>query len=134
MRLSPLVIVLAVLSAFLGPTAPAQAAELNPAWGTVSAKSGKLKAGCRNYHWRYEVTPPEQGVWDLSVRIVAPDGKVAWFGYEYEGQSPTAGRETFRLCRSQSVPGRYKLKAVVSNEYRNETEVYRLKTAKFRLR
>ena len=134
MRLSPILLTLSVLSVLLAPVTAAQSGDVNPDWGSVSAKDGRLKPGCRDYRWRYEVTPPDPGVWDLSVSIVGPDGEVAWFGYEYEGQSATSGKETFRLCRSQSRPGRYKLKAVVSNEYRNEVETRRLETVRFRLR
>ena len=76
---------------------------MNPAWGSVTAKSGKLKKSCRNYHYDYVVTAPELGTWDLNVDVVDPKGKVVWFGYEYEGQSPAAGRATFRLCSSQAT-------------------------------
>jgi hypothetical protein len=127
-------VVVAVAGSILVPGGAASAAEVNPEWGSVSAKGGKLKKSCRNYRYSYEVTPPAAGDWDLGVSVVGPDGKVAWFGYLWEGAFPASGTERFRLCRSQAKPGRYKLRAVVSNQYFNEVETYRLPVARFRLR
>jgi hypothetical protein len=124
----------AVVLSVLGPVGPAQAVDVNPEWGNVSAKSVPLKKSCRNYRYHYEVTPPEAGDWDLSVDVVAPNGRVVWFGYLWEGAFPDSGVQTFRLCRSQAQTGRYKLRAKVSNQVSNEVETFRLRTARFRLR
>jgi hypothetical protein len=134
MRGSSVGLVVAVVLALLAPAGSAQAAELRPEWGSVSAKSGQIKAGCRDYRFRYAVTAPETGDWDLSVSIVGPGGRPLWFGYLYEGANPASGTSTFRLCRSKTKPGRYKLKAVVSVQRSSDVETGRLRTARFRLR
>ena len=128
-------LVVAVLMSLTAPEGAAQAVGSRPEWGSVSAKGGVLKASCRDYRYRYEVTAPGDGYWDLSVRLVDPRGKKVWFGYLYDGANPDAGTATFRLCRSQSVPGVYKLKAVVTvQDFADAETKGRLKTARFRLR
>jgi hypothetical protein len=124
---------IAVVAGALLPSASATAVETKPEWGSVSADDAVLKRSCRNYPYTYAVTAPEQGLWDLNVRLVGPSGRVLWFGYLYEGANPDHGTATFRLCRSRTKPGRYKLKAIVSVEDSNETTAGRLPTAKFRL-
>lgn len=126
--------VMAVVLGLLAPVGSAHAAEVKPEWGSVSAQDAALKAGCRNYRYRYEVTPPALGDWDLNVSLVAPGGRTIWFGYLSEGANPAAGTATYRLCRSKTPPGRYKLKAVVTNEHANDVESARLPTVRFRLR
>lgn len=125
---------LALVLATLAPAGSASAVEVNPDWGSISTKATKLKQSCRNYRFEYVVNAPEPGFWDLSVDVVGPNGKVVWFGYLFEGADPARGTSVFRLCRPQATAGRYKLKAVVSNEHSNEVESYRLPTARFRLR
>lgn len=132
-RLHWIWLVTAVLVGVLAPS-PAHAAHVKPEWGSVAIEDGVLKKSCRNYRYDYAVTAPEDGDWDLSVNVVGPNGKVLWFGYLWEGADAASGTETFRLCRTRTTPGRYKLKAVVSNQFSNEVETYRLPTAKFRLR
>jgi hypothetical protein len=127
--------IIGMLLALCAPTAPANAAELRPEWGKVTGKNAVLKAGCRNYRYRYEITAPDDGYWDLNVTLVDPRGKKVWFGYLYDGANPDKGRATFRLCRSQSVPGTYKLKSVVSvQDFADAETKGRLKTTAFRLR
>jgi hypothetical protein len=66
--------------------------------------------------------------------VVNPSGRVVWFGYFYESANPASGKAAFRLCRSQALRGRYKLKAVVSNQHFSDVETRRLPTERFRLR
>ena len=126
----------------MAPTAPAgaeavagsaPAVEPHPGWGSVHSADGVLKRGCRSYRFTYEVTPPDDGYWDLAVSVVGPSGRTLFFGYVPEG-SPRTGTATFRLCRAKTRPGRYKLKAVVTVMDSNDVVQGRLKTAKFRLR
>lgn len=117
----------------MAPVSAAQAVEVNPDWGSVTGKSRAMKQGCRDYRYAYEVTAPEAGDWDLNVSLVGPNGRVAWFGYLFEGANPAAGTSTFRLCGSKAPRGRYKLKAVVSNLHSDEVEAYRLPPSRFRL-
>lgn len=136
MRRTGVVLVLALAMALvLGvtPTSPAQAVEEEPEWGSVSAEDGVLKRGCRSYSYQYAVTPPSDGYWDLSVRVVGPAGRTLFFSYQH-GETARSGTATYRLCRSETRPGRYKLKARVSVVDNDEEAQGRLPTVRFRLR
>lgn len=129
-----LVAIAALLLGALAPAGSADAVETKPEWGSVSAKNGVLKRGCRDYTYRYEVTAPDDGWWDLSVTVVGPGGKALWFGYLYDGANPPAGTATYHLCRSRTRPGRFKLKALVSVQDNDKNVEGRLPTARYRLR
>lgn len=124
---------ISVLTGTLLPGA-ASAVEPKPEWGTVSADNAVLKPRCRNYPYSYTVTAPEDGYWDLNVSLVGPGGRVLWFGYLSEDANPDTGTATFRLCRSETRPGRFRLKAVVSVQDNNDNIAGKLDTARFRLR
>jgi hypothetical protein len=127
---------MAVLLGLLGLTpvpGAASAAESKPEWGSVSTRDGVLKRSCRDYHYTYEVTAPDEGYWDLEVRVVGPDGRTLFYSYVPEG-SPASGTASYRLCRSQTRPGRYKLKPVVTVQDSNQTIQGRLPTERFWLR
>ncbi len=125
-------VVLTLLSV-LAP-APAQAMDADPAWGSVGAQDGVLKKRCRTYEFDYAVTAPQTGEWDLSVTVVGPGREELWFGYLYEGPNPATGSSSFRLCAAKTRPGRFRLRAVVSNQHYNEVETVTLPTATFHLR
>lgn len=133
MRGAGIWLVVAVLLG-LAPVGSAQAVDVKPEWGSVSAESGVLKRGCRSYEYQYAITPPEDGYWDLSVRVVGPAGRTLFFSYLPEGESPLAGTATYRLCRAKTRPGVYKLKALVTVQDNDEQVQGRLPTVKFRLR
>jgi hypothetical protein len=122
------------LAGALLPVGSASAVDTKPEWGSVSVESGPLKRSCRNYPYDYNITAPEPGLWDLNVRLVGPGGRVLWFGYLTEGANPAHGTATFRLCRSKTKPGLYKLRAVVSVQDGNDNAAGRLPTSRFRLR
>jgi hypothetical protein len=135
-RRTSVVLVLALAMALvLGvtPTGAAQAADVKPEWGSVSAQDGVLKRGCRSYQYQYAITPPSDGYWDLSVRVVGPAGRTLFFSYLH-AESALSGTATYRLCRSETRPGRFKLKALVTVEDSNEQVQGRLPTVRFTLR
>jgi hypothetical protein len=128
----------AALALAVGPVAPvgasaSQPPETHPEWGSVHATDGVLKRGCRSYRFTYEVTPPDEGYWDLAVTVVGPGRRTLFFGYVPEG-SPRSGTASYRLCRWKTRPGRFKLKAVVTVMTSNEHAEGRLETVKYRLR
>jgi hypothetical protein len=127
-------LVVAVALGVLAPASTAQAVDVKPEWGSVSAENGVLKRGCRSYDYQYAITPPEDGYWDLSVRIVGPTGRTLFFSYLPDGESPQSGTATYRLCRSETRPGIYKLKALVTVQDNDEQVQGRLPKVKFRLR
>ena len=133
MRSTGIGLTMAVVLGLLAPASIAQAVDVKPEWGSVSAKNGVLKKGCRTYHYSYVVTPPDDGYWDLGVSVVGPAGRTLFYSYVSHG-SPTSGTGSYRLCRSKTRPGLYKLKALVTVQDNNEPVQGRLPTAKFRLR
>jgi len=128
-----MIVVVAVASGPPVGAASTRSVESHPEWGSVHAGDGVLKRGCRSYLFSYRVTPPDDGYWDLAVSVVGPSGRTLFFGYVPEG-SPRAGTSSYRLCRSKTRPGRYKLKAVVTVMDSNDVAQGRLQTVKFRLR
>jgi hypothetical protein len=118
----------------LAPASTAQAVDVKPEWGSVSAEDGILKRGCRTYEYQYAITPPTDGYWDLSVRVVGPSGRTLFFSYQPDGESALSGTATYRLCRSETRPGLYKLKALVTVQDNDEQVQGRLPTERFRLR
>jgi hypothetical protein len=126
-------VLLGLLGLTLAPGA-ASAAESKPEWGSVSARDGVLKRGCRTYEYQYAIAPPDDGYWDLSVRVVGPGGKTLFFSYLPGGEGPRSGTATYRLCRPKARPGRYKLKPLVTVQDNDDQVQGRLPTEKFRLR
>jgi len=127
-------LVVAVVLGLLTPAGTAQAVDVRPEWGSVSAQDQTLKAGCRGYRYHYEVTAPRDGDWDLSVSLVNPHGRAIWFGYLYEGANAASGTARFRICRSKVTPGRYRLRALVTVVDGDDEVRGRLPTARFDLR
>jgi hypothetical protein len=129
-------VVAVLLTGLLGqvPAGTAQAVEMEPGWGSVSAQDGVLKRGCRSYDYHYAIAPPEDGYWDLSVRVVGPGGKTLFFSYLSGGEGPRSGTATYRLCRPKARPGRYRLKPLVTVQDHDEQVQGRLATVRFRLR
>ncbi|GAB3259816.1 hypothetical protein [Nocardioides dilutus] len=135
-RRTGVVLILALAMALVLGVAPmgaAQAVDVKPEWGSVSAQDGVLKRGCRSYAYQYAITPPSDGYWDLSVRVVGPAGRTLFFSYQH-GESPHSATATYRLCRSETRPGRYKLKALVTVQDNDEQVQGRLPTVRFTLR
>ena len=56
--------------------AVAAKAEVHPEWGRTFKKDGVLKFSCRNYAYRYAITPPE-GEWALETFLVGPGRSLA---------------------------------------------------------
>ena len=133
MRSTGIGLAVAVVLGLLAPASTAQAVDVKPEWGWVNAENGVLKRGCRTYYYTYEVRPPGDGYWDLGVSVVGPGGRTLFYSYVSHGR-PTSGTASYRLCRSETRPGRYKLKALVTVQDNDEQVQGRLPTVKYRLR
>lgn len=123
-------LVLAALSPALLPT-PAPA---SPSYGSVDARDGRLREGCRAHAYSYRLTPPE-GDWTLETFLVGPGGHALASDQLAEGFDPAVGKKRFRICRATTRPGRFRVKAllIVDNGPNETTEAW-LPTASFRLR
>lgn len=122
----------------LGLASPAGAAEakpeVHPEWGKTATRAHQLKAGCRNYGYRYAITPPE-GEWGLEVFVVGP-GRVHLFSDAFViGTNPKVMRDKFRICRASTRPGVFKIRALVSVQNKSGSDYQQgwLPVTKFRL-
>lgn len=87
--------------------------EVHPEWGKTATRAHKLKASCRNYSYRYEITPPA-GNWALEVFLVGPGGVRLSHDAMAIGQDPKKGRDEFRFCRPSTRAGVFKIRALLS--------------------
>lgn len=72
---------------------------------------GILKEGCNNYRYGYKITPPKDAdTWALETFLTDKRGETIASGGVLEGADPLKGKETFRFCRENTVPGRFKLR------------------------
>lgn len=72
---------------------------------------GTLLEGCNNYRYGYKVTPPpDADTWALETFLTDRRGVTIASGGVLDGADPKKGKETFRFCRENTVPGRFKLR------------------------
>lgn len=103
-----LLLALAVL-----PVTPAEAAKDRPfaEFAKTFRGDGTLKEGCANYKYRYKISPPpEADTWALETFLVDRRGETIASGGILDGADPERGRERFRFCRENTVPGKFRLR------------------------
>jgi hypothetical protein len=88
-------------------------AEVHPEWGRTFKKDGVLKYSCRNYYYRYAITPPK-GEWALETFLIGPGGVRLAHGAFAIGMDPLADRDKFRFCRPSTRPGTFKIKGLIT--------------------
>jgi hypothetical protein len=138
-RVVALALVSSLLALGFGLSSPAGAAETapetHPEWGRTIRGDGFLKRSCRNYPYRYELTPPK-GLWALETFLIGPGGVRLASGAFAIDQNPASGPATFRICRPSTRPGVFKIRALLSvqDEVGNNYQSGWLPVTKFRLR
>ena len=134
-----LALVASLLVLGFGLSSPSQAlearTETHPEWGRTIKNDGFLKRSCRDYHYRYALTPPE-GEWALETFLIGPKGVPLASGAFAIGTDPSSGRDRFRFCRASTRPGLFKIRALLSvqDEFGNDYQSGWLPVTKFRLR
>lgn len=117
MHLVALVATVALVTAVgaLTVAVPAPAADAaEAAWGHASAPTQKIKPGCRDYRFHYDVTVPGDE-WMAEITLVDPrGGKVSTRTYESSTYA-SSGAGTFRLCKPTTRPGRYRIDMLVTS-------------------
>lgn len=136
--------VLAPLTALAGPLAgTSQAQQAGPAAGTqggaamaahadTSRKDGRLRAGCHDYGFRYRIEVPD-GPWMLEVTLVDRRGEKIASGGVMSGSDPTSGRDHFRFCRANTVPGKFKIRGYLTYGSGDDQRAGRISPTRFRL-
>jgi len=81
--------------------------------GTTSAPSGTLRNGCHRYTYTYAVQVPTDD-WTLEISIVDRRGLgAASFAFIGPADEKTQ-TPAYRLCRSSTVPGRFRIRAMLN--------------------
>jgi hypothetical protein len=96
----------------LAPSVPAQAkARTMAEYAHTFRGDGTLHDGCRNYRYKYKISPPEEAdTWALETFLTDRRGKTIASGGVLEGADPLKGKKRFRFCRQNTVPGKFKLR------------------------
>ncbi|MBB3044064.1 hypothetical protein [Nocardioides soli] len=81
-------------------------------YGSTHAPDGVLRKGCRGYAYRYTVTPPT-GDWTLETFLRDPTGDSVASGAFMSDSDPATRRSTFDLCRYNTRPGRFTIRALL---------------------
>jgi hypothetical protein len=136
-RAAALALVASLLVLGFGLSSPAgavEADEAHPEWGTTLAQDGRLRRGCRTYHYGYRITPP-QGDWQFETFIVGP-GRVAIASNTFQiGMDPLQDdRVSYRICRASTRAGVFKIRAKLSTLEGDELTEGWLPVTRFRLR
>jgi hypothetical protein len=120
----------------LAPVAPsptaAQAQEPVVVAGALDAADGRLKRGCKDYHYAYAVDTPT-GDWTFNITMQDRTGKGVHFQALIGPNDATSGVLDFGLCRWATKPGLFTLKGeLVSYDGAEKTSATVTET--FRLR
>jgi len=104
-----LAIVLTAVGALVGGgiTAPAEAGDAD--LGRLWAGDKWLKRGCHNYKYQYQVTSSADD-WLLEVFLKDPTGETIASNTKDSYVNPKRGSGTFRFCRNNTRPGKFKIR------------------------
>jgi hypothetical protein len=133
-----LALVAGLLVIGFGVSTPAGAVEAepetHPEWGTTLAQDGRLRRGCRTYHYGYRITPPK-GDWQFETFVVGP-GRVAIASNTFQiAMDPLQDdRVPYRICRASTRAGVFKIRAKLSTLVGDELTEGWLPVTRFRLR
>jgi len=81
----------------------------DPDFGRMWRDDGVLRASCHNYKYQYKVKPPKPD-WALETFLVDSTGETINSGGFISDVDPKRGTGTFRFCRYNTTPGKFKIK------------------------
>lgn len=90
------------------PSSPTPSAEQFAAWGSFTAPTYRVRKGCHDYAYTYEITPPEEE-WAFEIFLTDPRGVGVASDVVIAGANPTSATRVFTLCQSTAVPGVYRI-------------------------
>jgi hypothetical protein len=100
--------------------------------GALDAPDGRLKRGCKDYHYAYSVSTPTDD-WTFEISMTDRTGRGVNSQSLLGPNDPETGVLTYRLCRWATVPGRFTLTGVLASyDYGEKTSTS--VTEPFRLR
>lgn len=123
--------VLTSVALLLGSPSPVSAGD--PDFGRMWAKDKILKRGCHDYRYQWRVTPggPE---WSLETFLVDPTGETIASGAYDNDTSEKRDSGTFRFCRWNTRPGKFKIRGKLTIYEGYEQTVKWVKPGYFRMR
>ncbi|GAB3259821.1 hypothetical protein [Nocardioides dilutus] len=137
-RALALALVSSLLVLGFGVVSPAGASEAtpetHPEWGATFAKNGRLRRGCRTYHYGYKITPPK-GDWQFETFIVGPGGvALASNTFQINMDVLADDKVPYRICKPSTRAGVFKIRAKLSSMDGDELTEGWLPVTRFRLR
>jgi hypothetical protein len=105
----------------------------DPDFGRLWAKNKILKPSCHSYRYQYKVTPggPE---WSLETFLRDPTGEIIASNALDNDSADKRGSSTFRFCRWNTQPGRFKIRGKLTIYDGYEQDVVWIKPGYFRMR
>lgn len=105
----------------------------DPDFGRMWRQDGVLRHGCHNYKYHYRVKSPKPD-WALETFLVDPRKETIASGGLISDVDPRRGTATFRFCRYNTVPGKFKLRGKLTYRDGYDQWVEWVKPGYFRLR
>jgi len=101
--------------------------------GRTHAPDGVLRRSCHQYKYRYRVDPPSND-WSLETFLRGPGGQALASDVILSGADPRKGTKRFRICKPNTRPGRFTIRAKLSYDSYPDTYAGWLRPSHFRLR
>lgn len=114
-----------------GLSAPAEAGDRD--LGRLWAKDKVLKRGCHDYRYQYRVKPDTRH-WSLETFLRDPSGEVIASNAFENATNKRRGSSTFRFCRWNTEPGRFKIRGKLTQYDGYDQTVGWVKPGWFRMR
>ena len=94
------------------PAATAGDADFGHVWRD---RNGVLREGCHGYRYHYRAKPPAASTeWALETFLVDRRGNGVAHGAFASNYDPARGRSRFRVCEYNTVPGRFKIRGLLT--------------------
>lgn len=91
-----------------------------------------LRKGCHSYRYSYTVKPRTDD-WSLETFLIGPRGGRIGSDVILSGADPKSGAKNWRICRSNTVPGKFTIKGKLTyKDYPDEYSGW-ITTSHFRL-
>lgn len=105
----------------------------DPDFGRLWRDDGVLRWGCHHYKYHYRVKPPEPD-WALETFLVDENKETIASGGVISDVDPRRGTETFKFCRYNTTPGRFKIRGKLTYRDGYDQSVVWVKPGYFWLR
>ncbi|MCW2843272.1 MAG: hypothetical protein JWN22_1188 [Nocardioides sp.] len=124
----------AIVAALVGLVlAAAPASASTSEFGHTGSRDRVLKQSCHNYRYHFVVKAPTND-WTLETFLVDPTGDTLASGAFSSESENDRDHGRFRICRTNTVPGRFTIRAKLTWYRGSEEHTVWFKPSHFRLR